>query len=226
MLVEKPVARSAGEARALAREVARSRTPAYANLFLRQLPALARLRAVLRADVLGRVTAVGASYLTPTALNGAGTAGASGWMQDARRAGGGGIVDLGIPLVDALTALGARPRLDALRLDRRRGDRTDAGGAAVGTWGDVPLSLRVSWAVRPGGLEVVVNGAGGTAVLRDGALELSGDLGAPERWIGAPPDPAEAVRAFFARLRSRRLAANGLEDAIRAHEVIERAAAL
>lgn len=225
LLVEKPVARSAGESRSVAREVARSRTPAYANLFLRQLPALARLRAVLRADVLGRVTAVGASYLSPAALNGTG-APASGWMQDARRAGGGGLVDLGIPLVDALTALGARPRLDAVRIDRRRGDRTDAGGAAVGSWGDVPLSLRVSWAVRPGGLELVVNGAGGTAVVRDGTLELSGDLGAPERWIGAPPDPAEAVRAFFARLRSRRLSTNGLEDAVRAHEIIERAAAL
>lgn len=225
LLVEKPVARSAGESRSVAREVARSRTPAYANLFLRQLPALARLRAVLRADVLGRVTAVGASYLSPAALNGAG-APASGWMQDARRAGGGGLVDLGIPLVDALTALGARPRLDAVRIDRRRGDRTDAGGAAVGTWGDVPLSLRVSWAVRPGGLELVVNGAGGSAVVRDGTLELFGDLGAPERWIGAPPDPAEAVRAFFARLRSRRLSTNGLEDAVRAHEIIERAAAL
>ena len=177
-------------------------------------------------DVLGRITAVGASYLSAAALDGAGTAAASGWMQNARRAGGGGMIDLGIPLVDALGALGARPRLDAVRLDRRRGDRSDLGGVAVGAWGDVPLSLRVSWAVRPGGLEVVVNGAAGTAVLRDGTLELSAELGVPERWIGAPPDPAEAVRAFFARLRSRRLGANGLEDAIRAHEILERAAAL
>ncbi len=225
LLVEKPVARGAAEARAVAREVARSRTPAYANLFLRQLPALGRLAALLRADVLGRVTTVAASYLSSAALDGPATPG-TGWMQDARRAGGGAMTDLGIHLVDALTALGARPRLDAVRLDRRWGDRADVGGVAVGRWGDVPLSLRASWIVRPGGLELVVNGTVATAVVRDGTLELSGELGAPERWIGAPPDPAEAVRAFFARLRSRRLDLNGLQEVVSAHEVIERAAVL
>lgn len=225
ILVEKPVARSAAEARAVAREVARSRTPAYANLFLRQLPALGRLAAVVRADVLGRVTAVAASYLSPTALDG--SAGqASGWMQDARRTGGGGMTDHGIHLVDALTALGARPRLDAVRLDRRRGDRNDVGGVALGRWGDVPLSVRASWIVRPGGLELVINGTSATAVVRDGTLEVSADLGAPERWIGAPPDPAEGVRAFFQRLRSRRLDLKGLEAVVSAHEVLERAAVL
>src|ERR687895_2357187 len=43
ILVEKPVGRSAAEARAVAREIARSRTPAVAALFLRELPALGRL---------------------------------------------------------------------------------------------------------------------------------------------------------------------------------------
>jgi predicted dehydrogenase len=205
ILVEEPLAPSAAEARAVAREISRSRTPAYGNLFLRQLPALGRLVAVLRADVLGPVTMVSASYLSPAAL---------------------GMVDLGIHLLDALAALGARPRLDAIRLERRRGTSLNLGGVAVGTWGDVPLSLRVSSVARPGGLELTVNGARATAVLRDGTLELASEPGAPERWIGAPPDPAEAVRAFFARLRRRRLNLNGLQDAITAHEAIERATTL
>lgn len=66
ILVEKPLARSAAEAARLAREIARSRTPAYANLFLRELPGLGRLHALLRADVLGRVTGMAASYVRPT----------------------------------------------------------------------------------------------------------------------------------------------------------------
>jgi predicted dehydrogenase len=217
ILVEEPVAPGAAEARAVAREVARSRTPAYASLFLRQLPALGRLAEVLRAHVLGPVTGVSASYLSPAGLNGSIASG---------RPAAGVMVGLGVHLVDALTALGARPRLDAIRLDRRRGMAADLGGAAVGTWGDVPLSLRVSSVARPGGLEITLSGARATAVLRDGTLELATEPGAPERWIGAPPDPAEAVRAFFQRLRTRRLALNGLEDAIAAHEAIERAATL
>jgi predicted dehydrogenase len=222
VLVETPLAARAAEAGAVAREIARSRTPAYPTLFLRQLPALGRLRAALRADLLGRVSAVSVSYLTSAALAGSPAAGTpEGWG-----GGAGGMVELGIHLVDALAALGSRPRLDAMSTDRRTRGGLDVGGVALGRWTDAPLSLRVSQIVRPPGLEVVVNGSSGTAVLRDGALELAGDHGEPERWIGAPPDPAEAVRAFFQRLRARRLELNGLRDALAAHEVLERAAAL
>src|SRR3954447_23861004 len=63
VLVEKPIARTAGEARAgrpagpggVAGGVARSRPPAMAALFLRELPALRRLRDVLRERLVGRV---------------------------------------------------------------------------------------------------------------------------------------------------------------------------
>jgi predicted dehydrogenase len=224
-LIEPPVAPTAPQARAVAREIMRSRTPAYANLFLRQLPALGRLRAVLGADVLGRVTAVGVTYLSSAGLNGSAVS-RGRQTHSRRRPGVGGMAELGIHLVDALAALGATPRLDAVTLDRRPGGPADLGGVAVGRWGDVPLGLRVSQVVRPAGLELIVNGAVATAVLRDGTLELTGELGAPERWIGAPPDPAEAVRAFLQRLRTRRLHLHGLQDAISAHEVIERGAAV
>src|SRR5256885_4922600 len=72
ILVEEPLARTAAEAARVAREVARSRTPAYAILFLRELPGLGRLRSLLRSDVLGRVTAAAATYLDPGGLDGAG----------------------------------------------------------------------------------------------------------------------------------------------------------
>src|SRR5689334_13427804 len=48
VLVEKPVALSAADGTRLVRELERSRTPAMPALFLRRLPALERLRGILR----------------------------------------------------------------------------------------------------------------------------------------------------------------------------------
>jgi hypothetical protein len=49
-----PAITAATVSRALAREIARSRTPAVAALFVRELPALHRLGGVLRERLLGR----------------------------------------------------------------------------------------------------------------------------------------------------------------------------
>lgn len=225
ILVEKPVARSAAEARAVAREVSRSRTPALATFFLRELPALERLGGTLRSGLLGRLSSVSASYAHAGALDGR-LAGPASWMRDPRRAGVGGLGDLSLHLVDALAALGELPRLDAVTLDRAPGGRGDVGGIALGQWAGLPLSLRASWVTRPGGLELTVTGSLASASLRDGTLELTGDSGAPERWVGAPPDAGEALRAFAASLRARRLPRDGLAGAVRAQEVLERATRL
>jgi hypothetical protein len=72
-------------------------------------------------------------------------------------------------------------------------------------------------------LELSVSGARATAVLRDGSLELVSDSGSGERWIGAPPDAGDALRAFTARLRARRFGRDELAPAIRAQEALERA---
>lgn len=223
ILVEPPIARTAGEARALAREIARSRTPAYPALFLGELPALHRLRGVLRADVLGRLSSAGATYVNAGALNGS-FAGPAAWMQDPGRAGVGALADLGIHVVDAFARLRSLPRLDAVSLDRGPGSMTDLGGVAVGKWTGVPLSLRTSWITRPPAFELTINGAAGTALLRAGTLELAGAGGAVERWVGPPPDAGEALRAFVNRLRTRRLDLSGLERAIAAQAAIEQAA--
>lgn len=226
-LVEKPVARTAAEGRALAREVSRSRTPAVAALFLRELPALARLQDVLRAGLLGRLSAASASYLHAGALDGT-FSGPLAWMRDPARAGVGALGDLAIHLVDAFSALGDLPRLMAVSLDRDRdgASRGDLGGSALGRWRDVPITLRTSWVTRPPGLELTISGARATAVLRDGSLELVSGRGSPERWIGAPPDAGDALRAFAARLRVRRLGRDGLAPAIRAQDALERAVLL
>jgi predicted dehydrogenase len=223
LLVEKPLARSAREARAVAREVQRSRTPGMPALFLRRLPALGRLGGVLRERVLGRVAGVTASYAHPGALDGW-FDGPRAWMRDVNRAGVGGFGDLGLQLIDALAVLPADepPRLAAVAYDRA-GPRGDIGGIGLGTWGGVPLTVRTSWAVRPGGLELLVAGAAATAALRGGTLELLHEGGNPERWVGAPPDAGEAVRAFASCLRSRRFPRDGLAPMVRAQEVLEAA---
>jgi predicted dehydrogenase len=223
ILVEKPVARTAAEARAVAREIARSRTPAMAALFLRELPALARLAAIVREGVLGRISGATASFAHAGALERWFT-GPRAWMADPRRAGVGGFGDLALHLLDALAVVHEPPRLSAVALDRS--GRGDVGGTALGLWAGSPVSVRASWATRPGGLELVVSASAATASLHDGVLEISRGTGAPERWVGAPPDAGESLRAFAARLRARRLPSDGLAPAVRAQEALERATPL
>jgi predicted dehydrogenase len=218
LLVEKPIARTAAEARALAREVQRSRTPAMVALHLRQVPAVARLAGLLREGLLGRVSAVRLAQAHPGALDGW-FDGPVAWMRDPERAGVGGFGDLGFNLVDLLGLLPADepPRLATVALD------DGVGGTALGSWAGVPLVIHASWAERPGGLEVVVSGAAATATLRGGTLELEREAGRPERWVGAPPDAGEAVRAFAGALRARRLPRDGLAAAVRVQETLEAA---
>ena len=218
LLVEKPIARTAAEARQLAREVQRSRTPAMVALHLRQVPAVGRLAGVLREGLLGRLSSVSLSQTHPGALDGW-FDGPVAWMRDPERGSVGGFGDLAFNLVDVLGLLPADepPRLATVALDR------DVGGTALGTWAGVPLTVHASWAERPGGLELVLRGAGATATVRGGALELERDAGRAERWVGAPPDAGEAVRAFAAALRARRLPRDGLTAAVRVQETLEAA---
>jgi predicted dehydrogenase len=224
-LVETPVGRTAAEARGVAREVQRSRTPAMATLFLRLVPGLRRLGGVLGERMLGRLAGVTATLEHPGALDGW-FDGPNAWMRDIDRAGVGGFGDGALHLVDALGVLsaGEPPRLAAVVYDRA--GRGDVGGIGLGSWGGVPLTVRASWVVRPGGLELLVTGAAGTASLRGGTLELLDGRGDTERWIGAPPDAGEAVRAFASSLRRRRFRREGLTPAVRAQDVLEAATRL
>jgi predicted dehydrogenase len=215
VLVEKPLAPTAAAARGVANEIARTRTPAVAALHLRELPALGRLGGVLRERLLGRLAGVSASLAHPGAAEGW-FDGPRAWMRDPARAGVGGFGDLALHLIDALAALplNEAPVLAAVSLDRPGPREADLGGVGVGTWAGAPLTVRSSWAERPGGLELVVAGVAGTATLRDGVLELDRGGAAPERWVGAPPDAGEAVRAFAGHLRTRRFPRDGLAPAV------------
>ena len=223
LLVEKPIARTAAEARGLAREVQRSRTPAMVALHLRQVPAVGRLAGVLREGLLGRLASVSASQAHPGALDGW-FDGPVSWVRDRERAGVGGFGDLAFNLVDLLGMLPADepPRLADRRARsrrRRRRRRRHRAGHLGGRAAD-----------RARRLGRAAGRAGDRRARRCGDRDGPGRharAGArcrrPERWVGAPPDAGEAVRAFAAALRARRLPREGLSAAVRVHETLESA---
>ncbi len=215
-LVQPPIAPTAAEARRLERELSRSRTPVLAAFHLRELPALARLRDAVRAGVLGRVSAVQATLAAAPA------AGLDGRAAAEAADGHHGFVALAVHVIDALSALGEPPRLEAVTLDGRSGGG-DLGGAALGRWGAAPLVVRANGASREPGLALVLEGARRTAALHEGTLELRDGPAAGDRWVGAPPDGAEAVRAFAERLRRRGFPRDPLPGAVRAQAIAERA---
>ena len=217
-LVQVPLAPTATEAGRLVHELERHRTPVLAALPLREVAALGRLRATLRAGVLGRVSGVDA-HLARIPVPGGPESARPGHRPTRHRR---GFVELAVHLLDALSLLGETPRLDAVTLDARTGG-DDLGGAAVGRWGPAPLVVRGSLAAHAPQLRLALQGSRTSAVLRDGSLELRDGAGSPDRWIGAPPDPGEPVRAFVARLRRREFPRRPLAGPARAQAIAEQA---
>ena len=224
VLVEKPIARTASEARALAREVARSRTPAMAALFLRELPALRRLRDVLRERLVGRLAGSPRASRTQARSTAGSRARRRGCATRRAPASAGSATW-------RCTCWTRSPRCPPTSRRGSPRSRSTATGAAPATWAGSRWARgrarrcpcgRAGRSGR-GGLELVVAGSAGTATLRDGTLELARGGGEPQRWIGAEPDAGEALRGFAARLRARRLPRDGLDPAVEAQALLEAA---
>ena len=227
LLVEKPIARTAAEARGVAREVERSRTPALAALFLRELPALARLRGVLRERLVGppgrrdrgpHAPGRGRRLVRrPDRLDARPRARRRGRLRrpraaPRRRAGS------ALARRRAAAAGRRRPRPARPRPGRPRRRRRWARGPAR------RCTVRASWATRPGGLELTRDRRGRHGARCARACSSSRATAAsPQRWVGAPPDAGEALRAFTARLRARRFPRAGLTPAVSAQELLEAA---
>ena len=187
----------------MAREVERSRTPALAALFLRELSALARSRGPARGHAGPAGVGQHGVRRTPGAVDGL-FEGPTAWMRDrsARR----GRVRRPCP----------RPRPRAGRAARRRARGAGGGGARPAGAGEArrrrssawepgggPLTVRAGWATRPGGLELMMTGGRARRRGVRGGSSCTATAAGPSV-VGAEPDAGEALRAFTGRLRARR----------------------
>ncbi|MFF8729291.1 Gfo/Idh/MocA family protein [Streptomyces sp. NPDC015171] len=199
-LVEKPLAASAAETGRLAALLAAAEQPVTTAMFLRCAPELRHVRALLAERALGELAGVHLRFTHPGLLDGAFT-GAAGWMLEERHGAAGAFADLAVHLVDLLgwwdPSAGLRVRGASYLC--RPGSALNAGGAAVLSWGGVPVTLQAGWTSRPGGMLLHIEGTRESVTveprLRAGAaLEaFLGQLTGEVRW--EPPTAREIVRA-------------------------------
>ncbi len=142
VLVEKPMAIAAADARRMVDAAARKQLTLSVGLYRRFLPSVQLLRAMIERQEFGRVLSVDAEEGGPY-----------GWplatLDGLRRSSGGGgtLIDLGSHVIDlVLFALQGLPRLESYADNELGGIETDCLlRAALSTpWGDVPFRLEMS----------------------------------------------------------------------------------
>ena len=199
LLVEKPVARTATEARARgARGRAQSARRRCAALFLRELPALGRLAACCASACSAGWPRRSRPSTHPGALD--------GWFD-------GPAPGCATPAAPASAASATSPCTSSTRSPRsaatsRRGsprstlDRAGAGGRRRRRrrWAPGPACRSPCGRAgrrAPAASSWRVAGAAGTArPARAACSSCAAAAATPERWVGAPPDAGEALRAF------------------------------
>ncbi|MGW4284690.1 Gfo/Idh/MocA family protein [Nocardia sp. NPDC004750] len=199
VFVEKPLGRDGGEAQRLAALIARAEVHFATGMFLRCLPAMQRAREVIREGRLGQLMRTHARFAHPGLDDGV-FRGSAAWMLDPEQAGFGGFGDLGTHLLDALLWLRPGHDLEVVQaqLIEAPGVGLDIGGCAAFVWDDqVPATVEASWAARPGGLRIVIEGTADTATIDNGTLTLASG----PAWTAQAPDAKDALRAFIAELR-------------------------
>ncbi|WP_258055649.1 Gfo/Idh/MocA family protein [Streptomyces sp. Ru62] len=201
-LVEKPLAATAGQTARLLPLLAAG-GPTTTAMFLRCAPGLRRVRALLRQDVVGPLTAVRLCFAHAGLTDGVFT-GEAAWMLDPGHGAAGALSDLGIHLIDLLLWLAPRRPIGVVNaeLRHRPGLVLEPAGTAVLRWGSVPVTLHASWigprtgfsahfAARYGTIRV----AGGSVTLRTGRTATT--------WRHDPPRAGAALTAFLRRLGGR-----------------------
>lgn len=227
VFVEKPLATTAPATAALAEVIDSSGVPFATGMFLRCLPALIKVKALLAAGNLGQLSTAHARFTHPGLYDGA-FAGAAAWMRDLHQGATGGFADLGIHLIDALRWL--RPdaplAVRGARLQRLPDQDLDVGGAALLDWCGTATTVHAGWAGRPGGLHVHVEGSVGSATIQDGVLTVrTEDVSITE--TGGPPQAGAALAAFLADLRGEhQWVAPTTGDAVAVAEILDAIAAI
>ncbi|MDN3265898.1 Gfo/Idh/MocA family oxidoreductase [Streptomyces sp. CSDS2] len=198
-LIEKPLAASAEETGRLAVLLAAAERPVTTAMFLRCAPELREVRARLAERALGELAGVHLRFTHPGLLDGVFT-GPAAWMLAERHGATGAFADLAVHLVDLLEWLdpSADLRVCGAAYLSRSSTGLNAGGAAVLSWGGVPVTLQAGWTSRPGGMLLHIEGTHASVTveprLRAGAaLEaFLGQLRGDPRW--EPPTAREIVR--------------------------------
>jgi predicted dehydrogenase len=197
---QKPLARSAAEARRVVEAARAADRLLGVDLSYRHVAGVDRLRELVRRGALGRVHAVNLVFHNAYGPDKA-------WSQDARLSGGGCVVDLGIHLVDlALWVLGFPEVDDVTATLRAGGERIrgrahglveDFAAAQLELRGGTAVQLACSWRLHAGqdcAIEAAFYGTEGGAALRNvnGSfydLVVERFRGARRELIAGPPDP-------------------------------------
>lgn len=94
-LVEKPMARNAGECRQMVGAFKRAKVPLFVAYYRRALPAFVRAKQIVEAGTLGTITSVSTKLFLPPSSN-------KGWRVEPEISGGGLFVDLASHALNAL----------------------------------------------------------------------------------------------------------------------------
>lgn len=232
---QKPLARTAAEARRVV-DVARAADRLLGvDLSYRCVTGVERVRALVREGVLGRIYAVNLVFHNAYGPD-------KEWFYDARQAGGGCVMDLGIHLVDlALWTLGfpeVRSVTSSLRAggaplsNRDPGLVEDFAAAQLELAGGAAVQLACSWKLAAGrdcAIEASFYGTNGGAALRNVGgsfydFTVERYQGTERELLSSPPD-AWGGRAAVAWARA--LAAGGrfdpdVERIVDVHAVLDR----
>lgn len=217
---QKPLGRTAAEARRVVEAARAADRLLGVDLSYRHVAGMERVRALVQEGALGEVFAVHLAFHNAYGPDKA-------WFYDARRSGGGCLVDLGIHLVDlALWVLGFPPveavsssmRAGGRRVrGRRTGEVEDYAAAQLELGGGAVVQLACSWRLAAGQdcvLEASFHGTRGGVLLRnvDGSFydfRVERLDGTRRELLAGPPD-AWGGRAAVAFARG--LAAGGRYD--------------
>ncbi|NEE02909.1 Gfo/Idh/MocA family protein [Phytoactinopolyspora halotolerans] len=196
LFVEKPLAPSPAEARRLADRIDAAGVPFSTGYFLRQQPAVRRLKDIVRdAETRQPAASMMLTLAHPLELGDTFDKPPYDWMRDPGSGGTGAFEDLAIHLVDLLHWVdpGKPVQPGSVSLNAPPSRTVDVGGRAELTWGLTPVILQASSVSAPGGLHVRAVTAAGRLTLRDGELRVGDTVE-----VDAPsPDAADAVTQFL-----------------------------
>lgn len=174
VLCEKPLARSAGEAQKMADAAEKSGRILMVAMNNRYREDVITLHRIIKGGELGDIQIVKAGWLRPPV-----DFQDRSWFTERSKAGGGALLDLGVPLMDLALFMSQLTKPTAVSCSvhgrKRRGDVEESAAAMVRFAGGATLMLEVNWNLREKRDVVYVQifGSKGAAVLNPLKIQKS-----------------------------------------------------